>query len=199
MPFITEELYQRLPRPTPQASIPSICVAPYPEDSDCHWKNEVIDHEIEYVQKIAKAIRSARSDYTIPNKTKTEAYLKTSDEEVLSKYSLTLETLSFCSSIKINQTAPAGCAILTVSDKCEVNLLLRGLIDPAKEVLKLQKKIDFLLTTQTKLNQAMTIADYAVKVPVEVRKANEEKVAQTNVELERVQQAMDALKLLEKD
>lgn len=33
MPFVTEELFQRLPRRTPQAP-PSLCVTPYPELSE---------------------------------------------------------------------------------------------------------------------------------------------------------------------
>lgn len=73
MPFITEELYQRLPH---SASIrnksPSICVAPYPTLSECSWRNETIEQEADFIQKIAKVIRSARSDYNLPNKTKTE-------------------------------------------------------------------------------------------------------------------------------
>lgn len=73
MPFITEELYQRLPRSKEIAKkIPSICVASYPDVKECRWKNEVIETEVEFVQKIAKSIRSARSDYNLPNKTKTE-------------------------------------------------------------------------------------------------------------------------------
>lgn len=73
MPFITEELYQRLPRPEAKRDkIPSICVAPYPELEECRWRNQVIEVEVDFVQKIAKAVRSARSDYNLPNKTKTE-------------------------------------------------------------------------------------------------------------------------------
>lgn len=73
MPFITEELYQRLPRPQGvKNSFASIGVAPYPEVEEYSWRNEKIDAEVDLVQKIAKAIRSARSDYNLPNKTKTE-------------------------------------------------------------------------------------------------------------------------------
>jgi valyl-tRNA synthetase len=73
MPFITEELYQRLPRPEEvRNNISSICVAPYPEIGECSWRNEIVEQEVEFIQKVAKAIRSARSDYNLPNKTKTE-------------------------------------------------------------------------------------------------------------------------------
>lgn len=73
MPFITEELYQRLPRSKEIAEkVPSITVASYPDVKECRWKNDVVESEVEFVQKVAKSIRSARSDYNLPNKTKTE-------------------------------------------------------------------------------------------------------------------------------
>lgn len=34
MPFVTEELYQRLPRRKPQSDPPSICVTPYPDTEE---------------------------------------------------------------------------------------------------------------------------------------------------------------------
>lgn len=73
MPYITEELYQRLPIPASERTpIPSICVAPYPQNEDYQWRNKMIENDVEFVQKVARAIRSARSDYNLPNKTKTE-------------------------------------------------------------------------------------------------------------------------------
>lgn len=73
MPYITEELYQRLPRAaSEQLTVPSICVASYPQIEDYRWRNEIIENEVEFIQKVARAIRSARSDYNLPNKTKTE-------------------------------------------------------------------------------------------------------------------------------
>ncbi|RZC38986.1 valine--tRNA ligase, partial [Asbolus verrucosus] len=201
MPFITEELYQRLPRPEQtRLNIPSICIAPYPEPSECCWRNVTIECEVDFVQRVAKAIRSARSDYNLPNKTKTEAYLQCSDsiiEETVNKFIQGLQTLSYCSKIAVNVGAPEGCAIITVSDKCQVNLLLKGLIEPTKELAKIQKKLEFLQGAKNKLNQAMSAADYATKVPPDVQQANSEKFAQTVVELERLQTAMEALKLME--
>lgn len=73
MPFLTEELYQRLPRA--DVSVPSICVAEYPEVEKCCWRDEQSEKDVELVQKAAKIIRSARSDYTLPNKVKTQGIL----------------------------------------------------------------------------------------------------------------------------
>lgn len=71
MPFITEELYQRLPKSSTQEQT-SICVSPYPDAEEYLWKDTNVETEVDFIQKVAKAVRSARSDYNLPNKTKTE-------------------------------------------------------------------------------------------------------------------------------
>ncbi|KAJ9598284.1 hypothetical protein L9F63_011024 [Diploptera punctata] len=199
MPFITEELYQRLPRMSDKDP-PSICVATYPDTEECPWRNLEIEAEVDFVQKIIHLVRSARSDYNLPNKTKTEAYVVCSDDETsasLKKYQSALSTLSYCSKMEVSTSPPKGCVILTVSDKCEVHLLLKGLIEPAKEMLKLQKKQDQLQQQLNKLKQAMSAPDYEVKVPQEVRQTNSEKLNQTEGELLRLESAMTTLKSME--
>ncbi|KAF5286724.1 hypothetical protein FQR65_LT12457 [Abscondita terminalis] len=199
MPFITEELFQRLPRSSDQIKkVPSICVAPYPEVVDCNWRNEEIEAQMEFVQKIAKGIRSTRSDYNLPNKTKTEAYLKCEESinAIVKNYIPVLQILSY-SVIHMRGEVSSGCTIITISDKCEVHLLLKGLIDPGKELSKLQKKLAFLEGTETKLKQVINVPDYSTKVPIEIQQTNSEKLVQVTAELERLHNAMEALKLME--
>lgn len=112
---------------------------------------------------------------------------------MVNKYILALQTLSYSSKIGINEEASEGCAIITVSNKCEVNLLLKGLIEPPKEIAKLQKKIDFLQSTEKKLKQMINAADYAAKVPEDVQQSNSEKLAQTVTEIKRLDSAISAL------
>lgn len=123
MPFVSEELFQRLPRSDP---VPSICVAQYPETQQAPWRNEQIERDVEFVQKAARVIRSARSDYNIPNKTKTDAYIVCTDDvanDTLKRFARDLATTAFCGEIKFDTTErPVGCAILTVSGQCEVSI-----------------------------------------------------------------------------
>nr|CAD7454031.1 unnamed protein product [Timema tahoe] len=200
MPFITEELYQRLPR-GPVVEFPSICVAAYPELEQSPWRNTEIESGLDFIQKIVRLVRSVRADYNLLNKAKTEAYVVCSDDGVsatVCKFQSALSTLAYCSMVEVNPASlPSGCAILTVSDKCEVHLLLKGLIEPAKELSKLVKKRETLEQQVTKLNQAMSAADYQVKVPVEVRQTNSEKLIASEGELSRLQAAMVALKTME--
>ncbi|TGZ52897.1 Uncharacterized protein DBV15_11843 [Temnothorax longispinosus] len=195
MPFITEELYQRLPRK--KLIYPSICVSPYPDDAKCRWRNREVEKDVEFAQKIIKNVRSARATYNLPNKTKTEAYIVCSDsalKEKIIRYKLLIETLAY--SILSTRKPPVGCAIVTVTDKVQVHLLLKGLIDPKKELEKLQKKEGQLVEIIQKLKQDLAVPDYDVKVPLDVQKNNKEKLANNEGELQRIIDAAMALQTM---
>ncbi|KOC62310.1 Valine--tRNA ligase [Habropoda laboriosa] len=195
MPFITEELYQRLPRK--KQLYPSICVSPFPEISECPWRNEEIEKDIDFANKLIKNIRSTRATYNLPNKVKTEAFLIcTSDslKEKLLQYKLLIETLSY--STLNTMEPPTGCAIVTITDKVQVHLLLKGLIDPKKEIEKLSKKEEQLIDIIRKTKQAMEISDYNVKVPLDVQNSNKERLTNSEGELQRIIDALSALRAM---
>lgn len=77
MPFITEELYQRLPRRSVQKDPPSICVSPYPtvEEYTEFKRDEVLEQEVEFMDKILHQVRSLRSEYNLA-KTPVLLYLR---------------------------------------------------------------------------------------------------------------------------
>ncbi|KAH9632901.1 hypothetical protein HF086_002723 [Spodoptera exigua] len=195
MPFLTEELYQRLPRK--DTSCPSICVASYPTDADTPWRSEELESNVDTVLKMVHLIRSTRSEYNLANKQKTTAHLIIAEDlpvETLKGLFRSLQSLAY--SELSDDEPPVGCSILTVSDKIEVRLVLKGLIDPQKEIVKLEKKKDALSQTIAKLQQAMAAEDYTTKVPAEVQKINSDKLAQSQGEIERLQAAMETLKLM---
>lgn len=103
-------------------------------------------------------------------------------------------TLAY-SNVRLGE-APTGCAIITVTDKLQVHLMLKGLIDPIKELEKLGKKEDSLVAVIEKLKQSMAAADYSTKVPVDVQTSNKEKLENSEGELERLTEAMSALKVM---
>ncbi|EFN82871.1 valine--tRNA ligase [Harpegnathos saltator] len=192
MPFITEELYQRLPRK--EQIHPSICISPYPNVAECPWRNYEIEEDVEFMQKIIKNIRSARATYNLPNKTKTDAFVVCRDQivkEKIDQYKLLIETLAY-SVLKVNEP-PAGCAIITVTDKIQVHLLLEGLIDAEKELEKLHKKKEQLDEIAQKLKQESNMPDYETKVPLSIRETNKEKLSRSEGELIRIVDAMAIL------
>lgn len=135
----------------------------------------------------------------MPNKTKTEAFIVSTDEAttaILKKFANNLSTTAYCSALHFDQTPPIGCAILTISGQCETHLLLKGLIQVDKEIQKMEKQQKQLQQTLEKLNQLLASADYEKKVPADVQTANKEKQSTTEAEITRLTSAMDSLKLM---
>ena len=83
MPFISEELFQRLPRRNPATDPPSICVTLYPRPADCSWSNPELESRIELMMKIVNGVRSLRSDYNFKKSEKVPLSLSCAGEDVL--------------------------------------------------------------------------------------------------------------------
>lgn len=73
MPFITEELWQRLPR-RPGDSTVSICIAQFPLPTK-EFEDNQADQEFEQLFSIVKASRSLMSDYNVLNNATCICYL----------------------------------------------------------------------------------------------------------------------------
>lgn len=72
---------------------------------------------------------------------------------------------------------PAGCALTTLSDKCKLYILLKGIIDIDKEEVKLKKKKESLLQQIETIRKEQSKANYETRVPEAVRQKNQEKVS----------------------
>ncbi|KAG5205523.1 hypothetical protein JEQ12_018773 [Ovis aries] len=146
MPFVTEELFQRLPRRTPQAP-PSLCVTAYPEPSECSWKDPEAEAAFELALSITRAVRSLRADYNL-TWIRPDYFLEVADEatgalaSAVSGYVQTLARAGIVAVLALGASAPQGCAVALASDRCSVHLQQQGLVDPAQELGKLQAKHD---------------------------------------------------------
>lgn len=66
MPFLTEELYQRLPRHVPLTDDETICLAAYPEP-DSQLENPNVEQEMDQLMRIVRVCRSLKADYLKSN------------------------------------------------------------------------------------------------------------------------------------
>nr|DBA20552.1 TPA: hypothetical protein GDO54_017317 [Pyxicephalus adspersus] len=196
MPFLTEELYQRLPRRSSE-QFPSITVAPYPETAEFHWHNEETERKMDLALLIVKSIRSLRADYNL-TKTKADCFVRCEDADtrsVVAAYSLYITVLSSSRSLVImmpEDPAPEGSAVNTASDKATVYLILKGLIDVEKELAKLQVKKTELSRQLEKLRERISGADYRKKVPPTVQQQDADKMKQFETEYQKVEEALSS-------
>ncbi|CAG2161729.1 unnamed protein product [Oppiella nova] len=201
MPFITEELFQRLARRT-GSEPPSICVTPYPEVDQFDWKrDEQLESDVSLMQNIIHSIRSLRSEYNLA-KTKVNLYLKFDGTDTHNKIQPFIEiikvlTTSLSVDIVSDSTpVPEGCAIVPVSDSIEAYLMLKGFIDVNKETERLKTKREKINGPLIKLRASTEAADYQQKVPIDVQSANTDKIRQLEQELNKVLEAIQAISLI---
>lgn len=97
MPFLTEELYQRLPRRAPATDPPSISVTPFPEVSQFAFtRDEPLEEEVVFLERILHEIRGLRSEYNLA-KTQVKLYLRfDAASGLLEKMGPYLPTIKVC-------------------------------------------------------------------------------------------------------
>ncbi|XP_054834298.1 valine--tRNA ligase [Eublepharis macularius] len=201
MPFVTEELFQRLPRRSTSSNPPSICVTSYPTTEQYCWRNEDLDHTVDFMLSIVRAVRSLRADYNL-TKTKADCYLQCLDSETAaavaccSEYIRTLSSSKQVLVLEPTQVPPPGCAVAIASDRCTVHLLLKGLIDAEKEVSKLAGKKTELQKQILRLRERMDSPDYATKVPPKIQEADAAKLKQSETELQKAEEAIENFKMM---
>lgn len=81
---------------------------------------------MELILKVVKSVRSARAMYNLPTKTKSDAFIVSNEQalkDTILNYQLIINTLSG-SNLK-NEDPPSGCIIVTVSDKVQIQLMLK--------------------------------------------------------------------------
>jgi len=133
MPYLSEELWQRLPVFANEvaARAPSLAVADYPHGTEFkRFEDEKVKEEVTLMNKLIHAIRSSRSAYNLPNKVKTEVLLLNTDEvlgNVFQEDEETISVLAF-SSLRLIQNkdeVPPGAAATVISNKITIYLLLK--------------------------------------------------------------------------
>ncbi|CAF0857472.1 unnamed protein product [Brachionus calyciflorus] len=203
MPFISEELYQRLPRRRPETDAPSICVTQYPLPKDFDlFRNTDLELNVKLSQDAISKIRSLRSDYQLTIKTKTDVYVKSIDnqlEKALNDFQdliLTMTNGKMIEFLADGKEQPIGCAFTTLSDKCKIYIMLKGIIDVDKEEVKLGKKKDLLFKSIETLKKEMAKPDYETRVPEAVRIKNQEKMSQLTNEVALIDEGLEQLQTM---
>ncbi|KAJ5096175.1 hypothetical protein NUU61_005531 [Penicillium alfredii] len=157
MPFLTEELWQRLPR-RPGDNTPSITTAEYPE-YESSFNDPKSETAYELVLGCSKGVRSLLADYAV--KDKGVAYIAPLNQRSHDTASTQLSPIkSLCGKtpvdvgiLKIEEAIPAGCAVFPVSADANVYLEVKDRIkDAGKEAAKAKAKLEEARRDQDDIN-----------------------------------------------
>ena len=150
LPFLTEELWQRLPR-RPGDSCPSIVKAAYPQYIEV-FHDPQSETAYELVMALSKSIRSLAAQYDI--KEDAHVYIKPHTDTVLSTCKDQLSsiktlggkaTYGSSSSITIlspSDADPSGCIPQAIGSSAAVFLVVKGRVDIDREINKARERRD---------------------------------------------------------
>uniref|UniRef100_A0A1X7UQH7 Valine--tRNA ligase n=1 Tax=Amphimedon queenslandica TaxID=400682 RepID=A0A1X7UQH7_AMPQE len=201
MPFLTEELWQRLPRRPGETAV-SICVNSYPKKGGV--REEAIEEEMKLVQETVTAIRRLKQDY-LPPKARPEVSLIMKDEsagKILNSYLETMITLSQINSLVLlapDTPPPRGCAFTTIGNQCLVYMQLKGLVDAQKEINRLEETLAKKSGQRDKFVKTTEVDGYTEKVSIEFRNANQEKIDGLTAEIADLTRALEGFRAFQKE
>jgi len=198
LPFITEELWQRLAR-RPGDNCPSIMIAAYPKPIDA-WHSPLDEKKMAAVNEVVHAVQSLKSSRNMTPKQLPEVFVKVMGPEAAMLAELfeasgkDVAAVARCEVPKVlkDQTAPNGCASKVVDQTMAVYMNLAGMVDTAAEQKKLLKEIDNKRAYLDKLDATMNNPNYHRKPPAaqEKDKAKREEAASVLAQLEEEYTAM---------
>jgi valyl-tRNA synthetase len=193
MPFVTEELWQRLPNLASLTSVPSIMISRYPEAVPA-WFNPQAEEGMKVVLDAIHSARSLRADYRVPNSTNAEFCFSTDSEEI--KRVFEVHGADFCTLAKASciqyfaGDVLKGWSIKVINDKLSILVNLAGLVDVDNEISRLQKEVIRLTGQLEQYRKKAAMVGYETKVPEDVRNLNVEKMANFEAELQTTQSAI---------
>ncbi|KAJ8328409.1 hypothetical protein BDV3_005657 [Batrachochytrium dendrobatidis] len=198
MPFVTEELYQRLPRRAGDAPH-TIMKAKFPTTLSI-WENSTAEFDFEVTNEVIRGIRSLMTEYNI--RSNATIYVSASNEHlrtVVDSQQTIIKSLAkgikVFETVAVNGQAPAGCVVSTQSNTT-VYLLVKGQIDFDAEIAKLNARISKVLQIHKGLSAVMAGDGYASRVKPEVKESDALKLKGYETDMSTLQAAVDNFVLL---
>lgn len=204
MPFISEELYQKLPVWPGKSE--SICIAPYPTGNNWNLNAETIDKEFDFAYSVVKTIRSLCASVNIPNNVKVSVFvnfLQTAEAQNLTKVVeseqeliVTLAKSGKVTLINGASAVPKGCVMDIAASTAEIHVNVSEHINIRGEITRLEKKIEDNNKQIENVRKKMSAPGYEEKAKEEVKKQNLEKLENYTNDNKKLNEALENFKKL---
>ena len=194
MPFITEEIWQNLPR---EDDDKSIMISKWP-----HMQKQFIDrkceHQMQTIISCITAIRNIRSVWQIDPTKKIDVKVSLARpalEKLLKTYSSYIKDLARIENLQIKQKIkrPKSCAVAVVGGM-EIFIPLEGIIDVKKEAGRLAQKIKVLENILQNTDKKLKNKQFLNKAPKEIVEREKEKKGQLKESIKKLKDNLKSLR-----
>jgi valyl-tRNA synthetase len=195
-PFVTEEIWQKLPKP-PQ--LPgSLMITVFPR-ADASWVDAAAEAEMQLLQDVAVACRMLKQTYGVSPAQTIAVEVRVGAEAARGTLERHLQVVERAAKVTVTLAAadgapaPAGSAKTPVGADVEIVMPLGGLIDPVAEKARIAKDLAKAEKEITGLEKKLGNADFLARAPEDVVVEQRARLAE---EQARRQRLVDALATL---
>ena len=171
IPFITEELWHKVPRPEDHPI--SLALASYP-DAAVARRDEAAERDMTILQAIISAARSVRSEHEVKPRDEVPLTLRTSDASlraVLEREIRAIRTLVKTAGDPVieerGKDRPRG-SVMSIAAETEILVGLKGLVEADKEGARIDREIKKVDKDVIVLEKKLSQPTFADKAPPEV-------------------------------
>ncbi len=199
MPFITEELWQRLPKP--KDSPVSVALTRLPA-GEAGRADEAADREMGIVKAVVTAARTVRSEREVHPGATVPLALRSDDEAVrklLTEERQAIETLVKTARLDVEPCGgerPKGAALTSAAD-VEVLVMLRGIVDAANEKTRVEREVNKTQKSIAALEKKLAAKGFAERAPAEVVAETKDQLASMKERLRVLEEARTLAEELE--
>jgi valyl-tRNA synthetase len=189
-PFITEEIWQRIPKSDNSPS--SIMVARYPQFEVDALTDKVAEQEMELLQQVIVATRTIRSEHDVPPRKVLPLALLSPNRQALDILErernaiVTLCCAELSVELKDHPETPDNAAVAAVGD-VTVLVPLASLIDRDKEKERVERKLKKTIQELEAITKKLNNPEFVSRAPQEVVSRERER----KTELERAKQQLE--------
>jgi valyl-tRNA synthetase len=191
-PFVTEELWQKLPRPESRPA--SIALAPYPDAGDGRADPDA-ERDMAVLKAAIGAARSTRSEHEVHPGAKVRLELRSGDaatRSLLERESRSIEVLVGTDGAPVI-AEPGGTrapgTVMDVAGDVEVLVLLRGLVDPKKETERVERSLRHVEKDISVMKKRLGSESFVTNAPPDVVGAARDQLAKLERTRERLLEA----------
>ncbi|HVO29461.1 MAG TPA: class I tRNA ligase family protein, partial [bacterium] len=194
MPFITEEIWQKLPI---ERETPSIVIAKFPA-AQTDLADSDAEDEVAVLQDVVTAVRNIRGEMGIDPRTKVSLLCHAAElpaRELLEDLKDLIVGLGNLSSMEIHQTlkAPRGAATAVV-EGIDLFVPLAGIVDPAKESARLNKELGKLEGVISGIRKKLENDNFVKNAPEDVVIQERERLLETEDKRKKLMLGLERLK-----
>ena len=193
IPFVTEELWQKLPKPQGKRTSSCLATEAFPRGDNPRFGEEALRWQS--MIDLISAARSTRTQAGIPHSTKLTLYVKSSErvKQTIEDSQSTIKRLAGLDDLNFTQTSLDKKCLTAVKKDFTLYIPAEGLIDLDKELSRLANEEKRISKIVLGLEKKLGNANFVEKAPKDIITETQEKLATMQAQWDEIKANLSSL------